>query len=83
MVHFWEQLLGADHVLKLQNPDDTSESIAMTIGLNEGVINRESAQQQMVKRGKVPGVIERILRAIGVKSKDAPLFDDTTGKRRL
>jgi hypothetical protein len=82
VIAFWEQLLGADHVLKLQNPDDTSESIAMTIGLNEGVINRDSAQLQMATRGKTPGVIERILSAIGIKSKDAPLFDGTTGARR-
>jgi hypothetical protein len=83
VVQFWEQLLGTDHLIKLRDPDDTSESIAMTIGLNEGVINRESAQQQMAKRGKMPGAIDRILSAIGMKSADAPLFNDATGSRRL
>lgn len=40
IIHFWETLLGQDHVLRLKDPADTSESIAQTIGLTEGAIDR-------------------------------------------
>ena len=33
---FWTELLGRDHVIALQDPDQTSECIALTIAANEG-----------------------------------------------
>jgi hypothetical protein len=65
IVNFWTNLLGDRNVLRLEDPNDTSECIAMTIGANEGVISLESAQQQLMSRGKGAGVIQRVMRAIG------------------
>jgi hypothetical protein len=62
---FWRDLLGEKNVLLLQDPDDTSECIAMTIGATEGVISLDQVQQHMAKRGKVAAVIERVMKAIG------------------
>src|SRR5699024_9772160 len=38
---FWERLLGQEHVIRLDSPDETSECIALTIGVNEGAIARQ------------------------------------------
>jgi hypothetical protein len=65
ILHFWRDLLGEKNVLALQDPDDTSECIAMTIGAAEGVITLDQAQQHMAKRGKLAAVIDRVTKAIG------------------
>jgi hypothetical protein len=65
IVNFWTDLLGDRNVLRLEDPNDTSECIAMTIGANEGVISLEGAQQHMANRGKGSGVVQRVMRAIG------------------
>lgn len=83
--NFWNSLLGPERVLKLDDPDDTSECIAMTIGLNEGVIRMDQAEQQLVGRGKSQSVIERLLAAIagifgGGNGGDPPT---ASGPRRL
>jgi hypothetical protein len=79
---FWQQLLGPEHVLKLADPKETSECIAMTIGLNEGVISAEHAQQHMAKSGKPAGVIGQILKVLGLKSAKGDSNPDS-GNRRL
>ena len=66
ILHFWQQLLGADHVLKLIDPDETSESIAMMIGLNEGVILLDSAQPHTEERA-AGGILSRLLSVIGIR----------------
>jgi hypothetical protein len=48
ITNFWEDLLGKDHVLRLQDPSDTSESIAQTIGLTEGVLDRPNLLSRTV-----------------------------------
>jgi hypothetical protein len=87
VLDFWQQHLGEKNVLKLAEPEDTSESIAMTIGLNEGVINLDQAQEHLAKRGKIGSAMNRILSVIGAlfggnKPADAspPV---STGTRRL
>jgi len=65
ILHFWQDLLGEKNVIALADPDDTSESIAMAIGVTEGVVSRDQAQQQMAKRGKLAVAIDRILKSIG------------------
>lgn len=62
--NFWKSLLGPDHVLILGDPDDTSECIAMTIGLTEGVIRMDQAEQQLVSRGKSGSTLQRLIQAI-------------------
>jgi hypothetical protein len=79
---FWRGILGERNVLILQDPDDTSECIAMTIGMTEGVITLDQAQQHMIKRGKLGTVIERVLKAIGGLF-GADNSKSTLGGRRL
>src|SRR5205814_5124022 len=64
VLNFWEKLVGTDRVIVLQSPDETSECIALAIGINEGVIDRPAAVQQMQKRGVVGRTIESITAAL-------------------
>jgi hypothetical protein len=64
ILRFWTEHLGAQSVLNLQDPNDTAECIAMTIGLNEGVVSLDQAQQHLATRHPGAGVIERIFGAI-------------------
>src|SRR5207237_777743 len=66
MVDFWNRHVGADHVLRLQDPADTSESIALTIGLSEGTINPQQGVEHLQKRGVIANTINRITGALGV-----------------
>ena len=45
---FWEELVGPDHVIALASPEDTSQCIGLTIGMNEGALNRQQAKQQLM-----------------------------------
>ncbi|HQY87189.1 MAG TPA: hypothetical protein PK402_00930 [Tepidisphaeraceae bacterium] len=65
IIQFWEAVVGPQHVIKLENPDDTSESIAMTIGLNEGIIAPGEAQNHLADRGVHKSVVDRLLSALG------------------
>jgi hypothetical protein len=38
VLEFWKSYVGPDHVIELQNPDDISETMALTIGLSEHAI---------------------------------------------
>jgi hypothetical protein len=57
---FWDQTLGPDHVIQLESPSDTSECIAHTIGLNEGVITAAEAKEQVGPRGVLGRVFDRL-----------------------
>jgi hypothetical protein len=61
---FWEEHLGAQSVLHLDQAEDTSECIAMTIGMNEGAITLDDGVAHMQKRGLVARTIDRIGRAL-------------------
>jgi len=84
ILSFWRDLLGERNVLALQDPDDTSECIAMTIGMTEGVISLDQAQQHMLKRGKLGAAIDRVLKAIGsLFGGDGDASKSTVDGRRL
>ncbi len=72
IVQFWSDLLGADHVIALQSPDQTSECIALTIGANEGTVDRPTAVVQMKNRGVVGSAIDAISGALFGDKKDPP-----------
>jgi hypothetical protein len=61
---FWEKTLGASRVITLQDPDQTSECIALTIGMNEGAIDMSGAKNQLEQRGVVARTVESILSAL-------------------
>ena len=50
---FWQQHLGPERVIRLDSPEDTSECIALTIGINEGAISMSDGVEQLQKRGVV------------------------------
>src|SRR5688572_6791386 len=41
VVEFWQQHVGADRVIKLDNPEETSECIALAVGIGEGAISTD------------------------------------------
>ena len=64
IINFWEQLVGREHVIRLDSPEDTSECIALTIGINEGVISMNDGVAHLQKRGIVSRTIERVTKAL-------------------
>ena len=82
VLDFWGHHLGPQRVLRLDDPDDTSESIALTIGLNEGAIDMSQGVQHMEKRGMVGRAIDRISRAIGAVPATGPTVA-ANGARKL
>jgi hypothetical protein len=81
ILNFWQSTLGPEHVITLQDPGETSECIALTIGMNEGAIDMPAAKKQLEQRGVVTRTIDSILGALsalfgGGKS------DGTSGRNR-
>src|SRR5688500_8695949 len=65
VLKFWHGLFGRDRVIRLDNPDETSECIALTIGMNEGAITTEDGLAKLRKRGMVGRTVDRVTKAIG------------------
>lgn len=61
---FWQNLLGPQRVIVLRNPEETSASIALTIGVNEGATDVNSAARQLEHRGLVGRTIDNILESL-------------------
>jgi hypothetical protein len=61
IVGFWSRHLGPQSVIRLDHPEDTSEFIGLTIGVNEGVISPSEGVDHLRKRG----VVQRTLDAMG------------------
>src|SRR5688572_16940643 len=54
---FWERHVGKDHVIHLDDPRDTSESIALTIGVSEGSVSPGQGIDHLRQRSG--GVVSR------------------------
>jgi len=61
---FWKKHLGEAGVIHLDEAEDTSECIALTIGVNEGVISVAEGAAHLQKRGMVGRAIDRIGQAL-------------------
>jgi hypothetical protein len=61
---FWTRLLGESSVLHLETPGETSECIAVTIGVGEGAITTDQASQRLQSRGVVGRTIDRLTDAL-------------------
>jgi len=83
VIAFWQALIGERNVLRLGDPDDTSECIAMTIGANEGVITLDQARQDLARRGKISAIVERILKSIAGLFGSGSTPPTSSGTRRL
>jgi hypothetical protein len=79
---WWNRALGPGRVIKLESPEDTSECIGLTIGINEGAITMADAVAQMQRRGVVGGTIDRLSAALGRLQATGPTVT-TTRPRRL
>src|SRR5215218_1074208 len=51
VLQFWQKHLGPERVIQLEDPEDTSESIALAIGINEGVVDAAKGLDQLHKQG--------------------------------
>ena len=64
MTDFWNNHLGPQCVLHLEKPGETSECIALTIGVNEGAISVEDGIAHLQKRGVDARTIDRMVKAL-------------------
>ena len=64
LLAFWEQTLGPQRVILLQDPGETSECIALAIGLNEGRVDLPRAADQMAQRGVIATTIANITKSL-------------------
>ena len=60
IIQFWERAISRDHVIILQDPGETSECIALTIGMNEGTVDLPQAQQRMQQRGFMANTVQSL-----------------------
>jgi hypothetical protein len=85
IVDFWQRHVGAERVIILDQPEDTSETIALLIGVNEGAITPDQGIQRLRHRGAVARTIERLAQTFsslfGVGS--APTPGKSDGSRWL
>jgi hypothetical protein len=56
---FWTDRLGANNVIQLDDPHDTSESIALTIGVSEGAVSPAQGVDHL--RQNRGGVVSRTI----------------------
>ena len=61
---FWARLAGPDRVLQLEDAADTSECIALAIGVNEGVITAGDGIEHLRKRGVVARTLDGVAKAL-------------------
>jgi hypothetical protein len=79
---FWRRHLGAPHVLQLDTPEDTSDCIALTIGLTHGAIGMGDGVEHLRKRGMLSRTIDRLTRSLASLVTTAPAVH-TNHPRRL
>ena len=78
---FWNAHLGPQHVIKLESPEDTSECIGMTIGLNEGAVTLNDSIEHMQRRGVVARTIDSVSRALSSLLPAGPAVSSTRPRR--
>jgi hypothetical protein len=82
VIGFWSRLLGPEHVLPLQCPEDTSESIARTILANEGATaNPDGTDAPATKAGLVSRAVGRFTGALTGKATTGPTARPAGGRR--
>jgi hypothetical protein len=64
VTQFWERHLGHEHLIHLEHPEDVSECIALTIGVNEGAIGISDGIEHLRKRGVVSRTIDALGKAL-------------------
>ena len=68
----WAKLLGAQNVLKLDDPSAISEAVATIIGLQEGSVDLAKARENLEKTGSSKTAIDSVLSALGAPTPQGP-----------
>ncbi len=61
---FWNHHIAPECVIRLESPEDTSECIGLTIGVNEGVVSMADGAEHLRKRGVIANSIRSITKAL-------------------
>lgn len=65
----WKDLIGAEHVIQLEDLDATAETIALTIGVMEGAIDLQQGLDDLVDVGLTSGaVVGKALATLGTSA---------------
>lgn len=64
---FWKKLLG-QNVIELDNPEAVCETIALQIGINEGIIDLDEGEKDLTELGVSKSTIKSVRRALATKS---------------
>jgi len=84
ILDFWHRHVGRQSVLQLDDPAETSECIALTIGVNEGAITPADGARHLQKKGFLGRTIDRLTQAFaGVTPSDGTPADSGDRARRL
>jgi hypothetical protein len=63
----WKEIVGSEHVIQLEDPDAVCETIALTIGLNEGTIDLAQGIDDLKSVGSTAGgVVSKALAPLGM-----------------
>lgn len=66
MLEFWKSHLDPQHIIQLENPDDVSETIALTIGLTERTIRLEDGLEHLRASGASANTIQALSRKLAM-----------------
>ncbi len=83
IIRFWQRHLGAQSVIRLETPEDTSECIGLTIGINERGMHVDEAASELARLAKPVGMVDRIRRALSSLIPGSGTAGDGGSKRRL
>jgi len=83
IIDFWYDHVGPERVIQLDSPEDTSECIALTIGLNEGTVNRGGQDGPAAPRGSVTKAVARVAKFFAATPATGAESVRTTRPRRL
>ena len=81
VIGFWSRHLGPDRVIRLESPEDTSECIALAIGVNEGAVALAGGAAQLEKRGLVSRAVGRVTQALAGIRPAGPTVRPAGGRR--
>ena len=84
ILDFWHRHLGRQSIIQLDDPQETSECIALTIGVSEGVITAADGARHLQRKGLLGRTIDRLTQALsGIIPSNGKPADSGDRARRL
>ncbi len=77
--NFWSGLLGAQHVIKLEDPEAICETLAMSIGLMEGTASLDAMSADLKDVGASDAIVRVATASVGGVAKAGALAKVGTG----